>query len=248
MAAPELSIIIPTYNESSYVGRLLKALAHQSFKDFEVIISDAQSKDGIEQAAEDYKSKLDLKLVQSPPEGPAAGRNRGAALAVGYWLLFLDADVDTDDDDFLKTLLQTSKERRWQTATSLYHVRDASFLERLGAAFNLSYIRLLSHTKHPVAPGFCILTKRDLFEKNHGFDEKLFFGEDYDYVSRTAGSGFGFATGTYYFQDLRRFRGGNQFKVFFNNVIGEVYRHTHGHKIDKPPFKYEFGKHKKRGD
>src|SRR4051812_5897213 len=99
--APKVSVVIPTYNEATYVDRLLEALAKQSFKDFEVIVSDAESKDGIDRVVRSFTSKLDVRLVESPPQGPGAGRNRGAELAQGDWLLFLDADDDIEDPDFI---------------------------------------------------------------------------------------------------------------------------------------------------
>lgn len=246
--SPRISVVIPTYNEATYVGRLLDSLSKQNFKDFEVVVSDATSRDDIKKVIKEHQSNLQLRLIQTPPEGPAAGRNAGAKDARGEWLLFLDADVDIDDPGFLEKLLDGTIKRGWQTSTTLYRVYKATLAERFGAAFNLYYIRLMAHTRHPVAPGFCIFTRRDLFQKNKGFDRKLYFGEDYDYVSRVGKSGFGFVKNTYYYQDLRRFRQGNGTRVFFNNVIAELYRHTHGHRIDKPPFKYEFGKHQKRGD
>lgn len=245
---PRISVVIPTYNEATYVGRLLKALDRQTFRDFEVIVSDANSKDAIKNVIAEAAGNIDVKLVQNPPQGPAAGRNQGAAKAAGEWLLFLDADVDIDDSNFLKTLLSQAEARGWSTTSTAYKVKDASLAERLGAGLNYRYIRMLAHTKHPVAPGFCIFTKRELFAKNHGFDEKLFFGEDYDYVTRVGKHGFGFVTTTYYYQDLRRFRNGSGAKMFINNVMAEIYWQTHGHKVHKPPFKYEFGKHQKRGD
>jgi GT2 family glycosyltransferase len=106
---------------------------------------------------------------------------------------------------------------------------------------------LLSHTKHPVAPGYCILTKRSLFESLGGFNEKIQFGEDYDYVSRAAKQGFGFIEEIYYFVDLRRAEA-EGFKLTLKGIANEVYRHTHGYNLEKNPIKYEFGKHKKRGD
>jgi glycosyltransferase involved in cell wall biosynthesis len=42
---PELSVVIPAYNEATYIDRLLEALARQNFKNFEVIVSDANSED-----------------------------------------------------------------------------------------------------------------------------------------------------------------------------------------------------------
>src|SRR5947209_6196665 len=95
--SPVVSVVIPAYNEATYIDRLLEALSKQNFKDFEVIVSDAQSKDGTEGVVKSFKDKFVIKFIESPPKGPGAGRNEGAKLARGEWLLFLDADDDIDD-------------------------------------------------------------------------------------------------------------------------------------------------------
>lgn len=242
---PEISIIIPAYNEATYIGRLLEALTQQSHASFEVIVSDAESKDHTKDVIKQYQKKLDLKLVQSPPKGPANGRNKGAAQASGEWLLFLDADDDIDDPDFIGTLISGAEQKGWQTASTKMKVHGASLLERYGTWFNYNYTRMLAHTKHPVAPGWCILTRRSLFDSLNGFNEKIHFGEDYDYVSRAGKSGFGFVTNTFYYLDLRRFREeGIRFAI--KGFLNEVYRHTHGYNLENNPYKYEFGKHKLR--
>ncbi|MBI4033480.1 glycosyltransferase [Candidatus Saccharibacteria bacterium] len=242
---PQISVVIPAYNEATYIDRLLEALAKQSFKDLEVIVSDAESKDGTAEVIASFQDKLDINFVESPPKGPAHGRNAGAKLAKGEWLLFLDADDDIDDPDFVGKLLEGAKTRSWQTATAKIKVKDSSFFEKFGTAANYRYIKLLSHTRHPVAPGYCILTKRRLFEKLNGFNEKIQFGEDYDYVSRSAKSGFGFVEDAYYYIDLRRYRQeGISFAL--KGIANEIYRHTHGYNLEKNPIKYQFGKHKKR--
>jgi glycosyltransferase involved in cell wall biosynthesis len=244
-STPEVSVVIPSYNEATYIDRLLDALCAQKDADFEVIVSDAQSKDGIENVVESYSGRLDIKLVQSPPRGPADGRNRGAKQANGEWLLFLDADDDTDDPRFIKKLVSEAARHGWQTASAKIRHTDANLREKIGSALNYRYIKLLAHTKHPVAPGWCILTRRDLFEKNNGFNSKIQFGEDYDYVSRVGSHGFGFVDEAYYFVDLRRPRA-EGFGFIVKCISNEIYRHTHGYNLEKNPYKYEFGKHKTR--
>lgn len=240
-----VSVVIPAYNEATYVGRLLTALCKQTFTNFEVIVSDAQSGDGTNKVVKSFEDKLTIKYTESPPMGPAAGRNVGARLAKGEWLLFLDADDDIDDPQFISTVLSITKAKGWQSSSTIMRVRDANILERLGTYLNYHYVKLLSHTKHPVSPGWCIFTKRTLFEHNNGFNEKIQFGEDYDYIIRVGKHGFGFIEDTYYFLDLRRPREeGISFAL--KGIWNEVYRHTHGHNLEKNPIKYEFGKHKIR--
>ena len=242
---PIVSIIIPTYNEATYIGRLLAALVKQTHRAFEVIVSDAESKDGIEETIEKYRDEFSVVLVQSPPKGPGAGRNLGAAKARGDWLLFLDADDTIDDPNFIAVLVSEAERRHWQTASAKYKHEDASPVEKLGTRINYRYIKLLAKTKHPVAPGWCILTRRDLFEKHHGFNEKIQFGEDYDYVSRVGSGGFGFVEKTYYYVDLRRARE-EGWRLTYKAVANELYRNTHGYNLENNPYKYEFGKHKTR--
>lgn len=245
MSTESVSVIIPAYNEATYLGRLLEALAKQRYPDLEVIVSDADSKDGTDVVCNEYETKLKLHLLTSPPTGPAAGRNRGAAVAIGEWLLFLDADDDIDDPEFIAKLVAGAKAKGWQTATARLRHRDPKWREKIGSGLNYRYIKLLARTKHPVAPGWCILTKRQLFEQNHGFNEKIHFGEDYDYVSRVGAAGFGFVEAAEYFVDLRRARA-EGWRLTVKAVANEIYRHTHGYNLENNPFKYEFGKHKPR--
>lgn len=244
-AKPKVSVVIPAYNEATYIDRLLEALANQRFVDFEVIVSDAQSKDGTAEVVKSFKGRLKARFVESPPKGPAAGRNIGAKQASGEWLLFLDADDDIDDPHFIKTMIDEAAAHGWQSASAKIKHTDASLLERLGSGFNYRYIKLLSHTKHPVAPGWCILTKRSVFEKANGFNELIQFGEDYDYITRVGKHGFGFIEDTYYYVDLRRNRE-EGFSLVFKGFKNEFYRHIHGYNLENNPHEYEFGRHKKR--
>lgn len=248
MSQPEVSVVIPAYNEATYIDRLLEALANQKHSNFEVIVSDAQSKDETPKVIKSFQGRLDVRLITSPPKGPADGRNKGAATAEGEWLLFLDADDDFDDPFFINTLLTETKQRNLQTSSAKIKVKEGNYINKFGMAkINYNYLKLLSHTKHPVAPGYCILTRRKLFESLNGFNEKIQFGEDYDYVSRSAKQGFGFIEQTYYYVDLRRAET-EGFKLTLKGIGNEIYRHTHGYNLEKNPIKYEFGKHKRRGD
>ena len=244
--SPQASVVIPAYNEATYIGRLLEALSKQNFKDFEVIVSDAQSKDGTKEVVGTFRNKLDISFMEAPPRGPAHGRNMGAAKAKGEWLLFLDADDDIDDPDFMETLLDEAASHNWNSASTKMKVKGSA-VEKFATWFNYRYTKLLSHTKHPVAAGWCILTRRNLFEKLNGFNEKIQFGEDYDYVTRAGSEGFGYTDKTYYYMDLRRARG-EGLRFVLKGIANEIYRHTHGYNMEKNPIKYEFGKHKKRGD
>ena len=243
--APLISVVIPAYKKATYIDRLLNALCQQKFTDFEVIVSDAQSQDGTAEVVAGFKNRLDITFIESPPTGPAAGRNKGAAKASGSWLLFLDADDDLDDPDFIEIILKVTLLKGWRSSSAKIKLKNASRQERLGTFLNYRYIKLLSHTKHPVAPGWCIFTHRHVFEKHGGFNENLQLSKDYDYISRVGHEGFGFVEETAYILDLRRLRSeGMRFVI--NMTRNEIYRHTHHYNLEKTPVKYHFGKHEKR--
>lgn len=95
----KLSIIIPTYNEEKYLPKLLQSIRKQNFRDYEVIVADAGSEDGTREIAQSYGCKI--------VEGglPAVGRNKGAEVAQGDYLLFLDSDVVLTDG-YLESALE----------------------------------------------------------------------------------------------------------------------------------------------
>jgi glycosyltransferase involved in cell wall biosynthesis len=201
--SPRISVVIPAYNEATYIDRLLDALSKQNIKDFEVIVSDAQSKDGTREVVESFINSLDTKFIEAPPKGPAFGRNQGARYAKGDWLLFLDADIDIEDPDFIAKLVKGAEEKGWNTTSGQLKVKQSSLLAKMG--HSQAYLNFMSHTKHPIAQGYCLMTKRRIFEENKGFNEQLHYGEDNDYVMRAAKYGFGFVKDAQYIVDPRRY-------------------------------------------
>ncbi len=120
-----------------------------------------------------------------------------------------------------------------------------SLLGKIG--HNQGYMNFMAHTKHPIFQGYCMFTKRDTFEKLQGFNEKIRYGEDNDYATRSAPYGFGFVKGVYYLVDPRRYQQ-EGFKLLFKNMGHELYRLTHGFNFERNKSEYQFGGHKRRGD
>ncbi len=244
---PIISVIIPCLNEEGYVSRLLEDLVRQEDADFEVIVVDSDSVDGTVTEVERFLGRLSLRLVKGERKGPAFARNLGARHARGTWLIFLDADLRIPDPDFLSVMVGEAERRGLVTASSDYKVSSPKLGDRLGMWITRRYLRLLAWTSHPVALGFCILTRRDVFDSVGGFDRTLKVAEDYDYVSRSAGPSrrFAFIAQTHCITDIRRFEDGGRGIEFLKAIGYEIYRFTHGYRIEHDPFNYRFGEHKK---
>ncbi|MBI3651053.1 MAG: glycosyltransferase family 2 protein [Acidobacteria bacterium] len=92
---PAFSVIVPVYNASPELRLCLAALQQSAYEDFEVIVVDDGSSEALESIVAPYQCRY-VKLDRQ--QGPARARNRGAALAKGRYLVFIDADVCVHQD------------------------------------------------------------------------------------------------------------------------------------------------------
>ncbi|MCX7638154.1 MAG: glycosyltransferase family 2 protein [Cyclobacteriaceae bacterium] len=93
MLNPFFSIIIPVYNNITYLSETINSVKNQVFQDWELILVDDASQDGVaEFLVQNYKDVAARILVNPSNKGPSATRNCGAQAAKGKYLLFLDAD------------------------------------------------------------------------------------------------------------------------------------------------------------
>lgn len=96
MAAPALSVVIPTRDRLQTVLTTLDALAAQGLGSdaHEVVVVDDGSGDGTAAAVADLAAtRSGLQLVTQPARGPAAARNRGIGVARGDIVLLLGDDT-----------------------------------------------------------------------------------------------------------------------------------------------------------
>ncbi|MBO3699508.1 TIGR04283 family arsenosugar biosynthesis glycosyltransferase [Roseivirga sp. E12] len=85
----KVSIIIPTFNEETCIGSLLKSLQHLTPEPYEVIVVDGGSSDNTLALVEKYEPRL----IQAKKLGRAAQMHDGAIEAKGDILCFLHADT-----------------------------------------------------------------------------------------------------------------------------------------------------------
>lgn len=91
---PTFSIVIPSFESSKTIDRTIRSLQSQTFKDFEVIITDDASTDYAEtlEIIKQYPAlKIDIQQNITKTNG-AYARNCGIKRATGKYIAFLDAD------------------------------------------------------------------------------------------------------------------------------------------------------------
>lgn len=96
-AAPEISVVIPTYNRRELLGWVLDSLAKQTYPSdrFEVVVVDDGSTDGTVEMLKERagNSPYLLRVVPSDHGGRSRTRNTGILAAAGGIVILLDSDV-----------------------------------------------------------------------------------------------------------------------------------------------------------
>ena len=173
------SIIIPTYNEEEYLPVLLESIKQQEFDDYEVIVADAHSTDKTREIAESYG------CIVVDGGMPAVGRNNGAKVAQGEYLLFLDSDLKLTDDYLRNVLYEFQMEKLGIAITKMLPLSNKA-TDKLFHDFANYFMTSVEKIKPHGAGCYGIIAKKNLHDECGGFNEELTFGEDTDYIERLA--------------------------------------------------------------
>jgi cellulose synthase/poly-beta-1,6-N-acetylglucosamine synthase-like glycosyltransferase len=183
---PSFSVIIPTYNEESYIQRCLTSIDRQDFPrtGFEIIVSDASSTDG----TLDVARSLADNVVVGERRGIAHGRNVGARASNGQILVFVDSDVELEPS-FLTTLAGVFRDDRVVGVTGRAWPSDGGAFQKFVYVGTYELTRLLWLFGLPLFPGLCVAYRRNAFDAVGGFREDFGISEDLDLSRRIAKHG-----------------------------------------------------------
>jgi GT2 family glycosyltransferase len=164
-----LSVIVPAYNAASVLPRCLESLARSDCRDFECIVVDDASTDDTSTVAAAHPVTV-VRLQQNA--GPARARNRGAEVARGELLVFIDADVCVHPDTLGRIDAHFREHPSTDALMGSYDDTPAH------PAFVSQYKNLLHHYVHHRSRSQawtfwagCGAMRRDVFLAFGGFDE-----------------------------------------------------------------------------
>jgi glycosyltransferase involved in cell wall biosynthesis len=92
---PRFSVIIPTFNSGSTLGRALDSISFQSFRNFEVVIVDGASSDKTLDIIENFRQReldIGIKIVSEKDNGIYDAMNKGIKISSGKYVYFLGSD------------------------------------------------------------------------------------------------------------------------------------------------------------
>jgi glycosyltransferase involved in cell wall biosynthesis len=173
---PYLSIIIPTKNEEGHLPRLLESIFEQTFKDFEVIIADANSTDRTREEALKYSTKI------VPGGILSEGRNNGAKAAKGEILLFLDADTFLQKNDTLSRIVSGFEKNNFDFGSG-FLIADSNKILNKVIYQGANLICFGSQKFDPKGYGGYMFSKTEIHNEIDGFRDVMPF-EDQDYIRR----------------------------------------------------------------
>lgn len=180
---PEVSVIIPTYNRRAMLLEAIDSVLAQSTPAFELIVIDDGSTDGtsendhLRRLAETIRIRID----RIDHRGPAAARNRGAAIARAPLIAFLDSD-DLWSPTKLERQLAFMRDNPGCaiSQTNEIWIRNGQRVnpghrhrKRAGDIF-------IDSLRTCLIAMSSVMIRTDLFRSSGGFDEHMTAAEDYD--------------------------------------------------------------------
>jgi glycosyltransferase involved in cell wall biosynthesis len=242
MAAPFFSIIIPTLNEAKYIPKLLKALAEQTFRNFEVIIVDGSSEDKTVSICGKFKALLpELFSFVVTKRSPGYQRNFGAGRARGEYLVFLDADVGVSLT-FLEELHLSALKQKFLFATTWIAPDSKKSVDKVLLMLGNIGQELAKSMGKQYSGGYNTIIKRETFHKLHGFREDLMINEDHEFATRAGKAGIDITIlkEPQVIFSLRRWRAQGTIKVLRKLAEGEA-RHLLIGPVTSELFDYPMG-------
>lgn len=187
---PQVSVIVPAYNVSSYIKDALLSLERQSYSEFEAIVVDDGSTDATSEIVESFcKRDSRFRLLQKQNGGLSSARNYGIRHARGEYIALLDGD-DTYEPNKLMThivwLLNFPKIGVVYSASqAIRNDGTRTFMRLSGKPIKRDPLVALL-CKNFIGHGSNAVFRRCIFDEVGEFDESLKSCEDVDYWLRIA--------------------------------------------------------------
>ncbi|MCL5032898.1 MAG: glycosyltransferase [Thermotogae bacterium] len=211
----KVSIVIPAYNEEGSIEKTIKSLLSQSYKDFEIIVVDNNSKDKTREIASKY-----VKTVNESKQGYIFAVRRGIEETHGEILTICDAD-SIYPKRWLEKMIKSFKRENivavYGTAM-FYDINE--FTASASLIFYTIFLWLSKLLGLDNTAGFNFLFRREFYVKSGGYDPNWKWGSpDIDLGRRLKKFGKVKLRNKIVFTSARRFKKGgflNTTKMFID--------------------------------
>lgn len=170
---PTVSVIITTKNEAAVIESLLKSIANQTYKHFEIILVDNNSNDATVSIAKKYTP-----LVFNHGPERSAQRNFGAKKSSGEIVVFLDADMQLSPKVIESCIGKLEDEKKVAVIIPERSI-GRGFWSKCKALEREFYLGV-----DWIERARCF--RKKVFDELKGYDESMSGPEDYDFPQRVA--------------------------------------------------------------
>lgn len=175
-----ISIILPVYNGEKYLSKSIESCLNQTFRNIELIIVNDCSTDKTLGIANQYAQKDNrIKIISN-----LENKKLPASLNIGHNEAKGDFITWTSDDNFyeLDALEKLLKSLLEQEADIVYS--NIFLIDNLGNRIREVNLLGFGNLIFGNVIGSCFLYRRNVFQKNNGYNVTLFLLEDYDFWLR----------------------------------------------------------------
>ena len=179
----KISIIIPCYNDHSYLEQAVDSAMKQTWPEKEVIVVDDGSDKQTKATLKSLAQKIDI-LITQENKGVSAARNKGIAAATGDFILVLDSD-DYYEKEFCKKAIKVFNREADVKLVSCY---AKWFGKKSSRLFKPEGGKLEDFLLKNCALG--VIYRKSDFDLAGGYDEKMLKGyEDWEFYIRLLKTG-----------------------------------------------------------
>ena len=235
------SIIIPTLNEEKFLPKLLTNLKNQKEKNFEVIIADGASTDKTKEKSAEFKCDFPLRFFVHGKKNVSYQRNFGVSIAMGHYLVFLDADtgIKSNFTQNLRKYIEKSK----GLVLIPYVIPDQNDSQSKLIFKIVNFLLEFSQSiGKPFSAGGNMVWEKHFFKSVGGFNEKLYVAEDHNIIQKAYEWGVRpkFLPRIKVKFSLRRMRREGQLAYFYKYLLSTAHVLLKGD-IKKKIYEYEMG-------
>lgn len=190
-----ISIVIPSYNRPRMLVRLLNSIAVQTYKDFEVIVINDNSKglEQYEQVINEYRERIPNLIyeINKVNYGAPYCRNRGIELSKNDYIAFVD-----DDDEWLPEKLEMQIERLNEVNSKVGLIYTWTYVADKGKLYENVYCsKIEGYQKQEILrncfiPSPSVIVKKEVFKKVGLFDLNFPSCQDWEMWTRILLAGY----------------------------------------------------------
>lgn len=144
---PLISIIVPIYNTEKYLSCCVDSILNQTFENFELLLINDGSSDGSGEICDKY-AQLDIriKVIHKSNTGVSDARNCALDIAVGKYVIFVDADDYWCMEDALERLYDVAEQYSLDIVRGEYKAVDEQgnlLFSRSVSKYRMKYVNLI---------------------------------------------------------------------------------------------------------